>query len=238
MESLSRNKLKWVSSLRLKKNRDSEKLFLVEGEKAVIELIRDFNELVALIIATRTDFQHPLAYSVSEQEMKKISQFKTPSGLMAIVRYPEVFPSNTSLILAIDGVQDPGNMGTILRTADWFGVDHILCSNETVDVYNPKVVQASMASVFRLKVEYCDLTSRLRAMQKPIYGALLNGKNIYDTVLENDAVIVVGNEGNGITPSVEALVGRPLFIPGKNRAESLNVGVATGIILAEFSKLS
>lgn len=237
METLSKNKIKWIHSLRLKKNRSAEKVFVVEGEKIVSEVIEEHSGLIELVATTSdSDLDYPEAYHIDPIDMKKISQFKTPSSCIAVVKIPEIEPLNSTLILAVDGVQDPGNLGTIIRTADWFGVDHIICSNDTVDSYNSKVVQSSMGSVFRTRIEYCDLCKRLPELNKPIYGALLNGKDLYSAPLKKEAILVVGNEGNGISEEIEAMVSNPVLIPKKGNAESLNVAIATGILLAEFTR--
>jgi TrmH family RNA methyltransferase len=221
----------------MKKNRVAENLFVVEGVKIVEEVIAEHPDLIELIVTSDGSLvSHEKAFSIEETDMKKISQFKTASSMLAVVRIPRIKPINTSLVLAIDGVQDPGNMGTIIRTADWFGVDHIVCSKDTVDAYTPKVAQSSMGSIFRTSIEYADLTTRLTEFNKPIYGALLSGDNLYSSELSEEAVLVVGNEGKGISSEVEALVTDPILIPKKGQAESLNVAIATGILLAEFSK--
>ena len=169
----------------------------------------------------------------------QISSLKTPNKALAILRKPKTSaPTLTSgLILVLDGVQDPGNMGTILRTADWFGVKTIVCSEDTADIFNPKVIQASMGSVLHMNVVYTTLETFLSTCDLPIYGALLEGENVYRTSLKKTGVLVMGNEGKGIRPSVRAFINTPIHIPGFGKAESLNVAVATGVLLSEFVRL-
>jgi len=237
VEILSKNKIKWIRSLRLKKNRDAEQLFIVEGDKMVRELLVQWSKYVVAVCTTDKDFICDSELFLTEDRiMKELSAHRTPSKLLAIVRMPKFEEESTTRILAIDGVQDPGNMGTIIRTADWFGIEKVVCSKETVDIFNPKVIQSSMGSLFRIPVEYMDLSHYLKQSELPIYGALLEGKNLYQASLEEKAIIVVGNEGSGITASVQDTIDHPVHIPGKGGAESLNVAVATGVILAEFSK--
>ena len=239
MESLSKNKIKWIRSLQLKKNRDTEDVFLVEGEKMVLELVASHNELIEYICTTESESNlHPASYLIDEQTMKELSSLKTPNKYIAVVKKPKFSPKIDRFILAIDGVQDPGNLGTIIRTADWFGVDKIICSNETVDLFNSKVIQSSMGSLFHIPVEYCVLSDYLRDTNLPIYGALLEGTNIYSLKLENHGILVVGNEGNGISSGIKSLIQRPIHIPGAGNTESLNVSIATGILLSEFYRMT
>lgn len=238
METLSKNKIKWIRSLRMKKNRDAEGLFIIEGEKMVLELIELWPENVKFICTTSIDFScDHITYLTDEKSMKEISSLKTPNKLFAVVKKPA--PSlkrEDSFIVVLDDVQDPGNMGTILRTCDWFNVDKIVCSNNTVDVYNTKVIQSSMGSIFRVPVDYCDLPSYLKDSVLPIYGALLEGDNIYTQKLERKGIILMGNEGKGISKEIQTFITQAIHIPRFGGAESLNVSIATGIILSEFSR--
>jgi TrmH family RNA methyltransferase len=238
VELLSKNKIKLIRSLQAKKNRDSESFFVVEGEKMVEELLRDNPALVEFVVTTLNNSSFDRCYQADERSMKEISSLKTPSSLLAVVRKLEVSTSTSNFVLALDGIQDPGNLGTIIRTADWFGVDRIVCSLDTVDCYNPKVVQATMGSIFRVAVEYTDLTEFLASSELPIYGALLNGKNLYETELQIPSILLIGNEGKGISPSAQAHIDHPVFIPSYGKAESLNASMATGILLAEFRRLA
>lgn len=237
METLSKNKIKWIKSLRLKKNRESESLFIVEGEKMVNELLQHWSESIEFICASTTSVLYDgVLYQVEEKTMKEISSLSTPNTALAVVRKPELKAKNPRLVLALDGIQDPGNLGTIIRTADWFGVDQIVCSIGTVDAFNSKVVQSSMGSLFRVSIIYVDLRDYLKQTNLPIYGALLEGASIYATSLEKAGVIIMGNEGNGISAEIKAFVQHPIHIPKYGGAESLNVSIATGIVLSEFRR--
>ncbi len=237
MESLSKNKIKWIRSLRQKKNRDKENLFIVEGEKIVREFLSDWSESIVCICATETDIDfNGEIYSIDERVLKDLSSLKTPNKYLAVVRKPHFKNVMNQFVLAVDGVQDPGNMGTILRTADWFNVDKVVCSKETVDIYNSKVIQSSMGSIFRIPVEYVNLAEFIETSTIPTYGALLEGENIYKMNCSKPAVIVVGNEGKGISDEIVNRIEHKLHIPAFGGAESLNVSIATGIILSEFSR--
>jgi TrmH family RNA methyltransferase len=241
VSGLSKNKIKWIRSLQLKKNRDDLGLFLVEGEKMVAEALRDFPEMVEEVYST-TDFTFPKFNKkveiITETELSQISALKTPNKSLAILKKLNNKESVKSkgLILALDGVQDPGNIGTILRTADWFGIDTVVCSGDTADIYNPKVIQASMGSMLRMNVIYTSLENYLATCELPIFGALLEGENVYGRSLEKIGVLVMGNEGKGIRPNIKTYINTPIHIPGFGKAESLNVAVATGILLSEFKR--
>ena len=235
-EHLSKAQVKWVRSLQQKKNRDAEGVFVAEGEKCVNDL-RDAFEL--LLLAS--------PQNASRMEIEQMSSLRNPQGTIAVFRKREEIDIDTQqLLVALDGVQDPGNLGTIIRTCDWFGIHDILCSKDTADCYNPKVVQATMGALARVRVHYVDLPSVLANLSKqgiPLYGTLLDGKNIYDTNAIPDkqiGVIIMGNEGNGISPEIRKLISHPLFIPSypadTPTSESLNVGIATAIVLAEFRR--
>lgn len=235
-EHLSKAQVKWVRSLQQKKNRDAEGVFVAEGEKCVNDL-RDAFELVLLASPE----------NASRMEIEQMSSLRNPQGTIAVFRKREETDIDTQqLLVALDGVQDPGNLGTIIRTCDWFGIHDILCSKDTADCYNPKVVQATMGALARVRVHYVDLPSVLANLSKqgiPLYGTLLDGKNIYDTNAIPDkqiGVIIMGNEGNGISPEIRKLISHPLFIPSypadTPTSESLNVGIATAIVLAEFRR--
>jgi TrmH family RNA methyltransferase len=244
VSEISKNKIKWIRSLQKKKTRDEEGLFIIEGEKIIEEVLTSFPDLVHTLIHT-ADFSinSPLStiesYCVKQLSLEQASGLKTPNKALAVIRKPKhSLPdlNKNKLILALDGIQDPGNMGTILRIADWFGIEHVLCSNSTVEVFNPKVIQSSMGAFLRIKVHYIDLKSYLSNYPHPIYGALLNGQNIYETTLFQSGIIVFGNEGNGITPEIVKLITHRITIPKFGNAESLNVSVAAGIIVSEFKR--
>ena len=242
MSGLSKNKIKWIRSLQLKKNRDDLGLFLLEGEKMVIEALRDFPDLIEEVYSTCelniANFSKKVE-PISDAELTQISSLKTPNKCIAVLRKLKNSSDEQpkGLILALDGIQDPGNMGTILRTADWFGIHTVVCSEDTADIYNPKVIQASMGSILRMNVIYTSLERYFASFELPIYGALLEGENVYGKSLLKEGVLIMGNEGRGIRPSVKSMITAPIHIPGFGKAESLNVAVATGILLSEFSRI-
>ena len=233
MEKISKSQVKLVKSLQLKKFRDELGLFIAEGDKCVSELIKAF-ELVHL---------YREGENASRTEIEQMSGLRAPQGVIGVFKKRELstfdFPLST-LTLALDGIQDPGNLGTIIRTCDWFGVHDIVCSRDTADCYNPKVVQATMGALARVRIHYVDLPEWLKAQQCPIIGTLLEGNNMYEKPLPKEGIIVMGNEGNGISKEVRELVSLPIRIPSypKNAetSESLNVSIATAIVLAEFRR--
>jgi len=236
---LSKNQIKWVHSLELKKNRKKEGLFVAEGPKVVGDLLRA--GYVARSIFSTTE--RPNAQLITDDELRKLSFLQHPQEVLAVFEIPHnssLFTLNSSLSLALDGVQDPGNLGTIIRIADWFGIQTIYCSEDTADCYNPKVVQATMGSLAHVHIIYNDLEALLQSVHCPIYGTLLDGQNIYQQQLSNEGIIVMGNEGNGISPAIRQLVTHKLLIPNYNTAgetaESLNVAIATAITCAEFRR--
>ncbi len=238
MENLSKNKIKLIRSLGLKKNRDAERLFIVESEKIVQELIANAPETIEFLCTTKPVFSFDRCYHTDARGMKEISQLTTPGEILAVARYLPSSALQSDLTLVLDGIQDPGNLGTIIRTADWFGISRIVCSHDTVDCYNPKVVQATMGSLFRMSIEYMDLRTYLSKTDLPIYGALLDGADMYAAPLEKKAVLVIGNEGKGISEAIKPLITKPIFIPRHGDAESLNAAMATGIILAEYRRVN
>jgi RNA methyltransferase, TrmH family len=242
VELISKAKIKWLRSLQQKKNREQESVFVVEGEKMVLEgmeLCSD--DLVCLVVhkdshALVSKFRTLPVLSAGTTEMEQISSLKTPNKLLAVFKRPETALEQNGFRIALDGVQDPGNMGTILRLADWFGVQSVVCSNETVDCYNPKVIQASMGAIFRIRVQYTDLQTYLSQAGVPVYGALLDGQNYGTVDYAQNGILLMGNEGNGISESLLPLITQAVTIPRIGRAESLNVATATAILLAEISK--
>jgi len=233
--------IKFVKSLSQKKFRDSEGVFVVEGEKMVAE-------------ALASGFQVEKVYrkeEIGEAAMARLSGLSTPSPALAVLRKPEDLLSDDlpskGLFLALDGIRDPGNLGTILRTADWFGLSGIYASPDTVELFNPKVVQATMGAIFRVRFHYTDIPTLCRKALKAggkVYGTFLDGENLYGKALSNGletpCVIVVGNEANGISPAVGACVSERLYIPPfpatDPGSESLNAAVATAITVAEFRR--
>lgn len=236
---LSKNRIKLIKSLHLKKFRDENNLFIAEGEKIVTEVIENYPELIEYLYVTKdyNFFVKPqVSYEIiSELELKQISCLQKPNKALVICKMMDLTRStNSDFHIALDAIQDPGNMGTIIRLADWFGVKSIICSNSTVDVFNPKVVQASMGSIFRVNFLYTDLINYISASNLPTYGAFLEGDTIYTKNLTPEGILILGNEGNGISEEVEKIISQKITIPRFGNAESLNVSVATGIILSEF----
>ncbi len=241
MDNLSKNKIKEIRSLQQKKFRDDFGLFVIEGIKMVEEAILHFPKLIDCFIHT-SDYSPTFSvssfptYKVDAKTLSQCSSLKTPNHALIVVKKQTNVSPSTDFSLAIDGVQDPGNFGTILRLADWFGIDQIICSKETVDVYNPKVVQASMGAILRIKVHYLSLEDFFQKTKPTIYGALLEGKNVYAEKLEKKGLLLMGNEGNGISKELIPYITHPISIPRFGQAESLNVSVATGILLSEFCR--
>lgn len=247
---LSKNKIKLINSLSQKKFRDETGFFIAEGTKLVLDLVPAFR--CSLLVATadwlREHF-HVTAdevIEINDEELRKISNQKTPQAVLAVFEKPDdhwnVGDLMQKLSLALDDVQDPGNVGTIIRVADWFGISDIFCSEHSADTFNPKTVQATMGALARVKVHTVNLTDLLQKVDTkvPIYGTFMNGKNIYNEILTQNGIIVMGNEGNGISAEIEKQITQRLLIPsfpdGQTTSESLNVGVATALVCAEFRR--
>lgn len=241
MQLLTKTQLKWIRSLQLKKNREAEEVFVVEGEKMVLEgIAQRLPDLKMLLAANDYQLDETLfpdkLFRVGKAQLEQVSTLKTPNKLIAIFNRPQVNFPEKGLLLALDDIQDPGNMGTILRLADWFGVRGILCSENTVDCYNPKVIQSSMGAIFRIPVLYCALSQKLAELQLPVYGALLDGENYTTIRYPEDAILLMGNEGNGIAENLKRSISKAVTIPRFGQAESLNVATATAILLAEIKR--
>jgi TrmH family RNA methyltransferase len=239
---VSKNQIKLITSLQQKKYRTSNKLFFAEGVKVVQELL-DSNFELEHLYSTQNDFEDVLPSKKSlilEADLKKISALATANSCLAVFKIPlEKKIKESGLIVALDSIRDPGNLGTILRLCDWFGVKEIVCSKETVDLYNPKVVQATMGSIARVNMSYIDLNSFIAATNLPVFGTFMDGVNIYKTTLPQEGIVVMGNEANGISKELEKLIKNKLSIPrfGEiQKTESLNVATATAIILSEFRR--
>ncbi|EDP71490.1 rRNA methylase [Flavobacteriales bacterium ALC-1] len=238
---VTKHQIKLIKSLSLKKNRQELGLFIVEGVKGISEFLNSDFQLEKLF-TTKLIFEasSDQTIEVSETELKKISSLKNPNTALAIFKTPKpTLPENVGLIIALDAIRDPGNLGTIIRLCDWYGVKDLVCSTNTVDCYNSKVVQATMGSLTRVNVNYLDLESYLESTKVDVFGAFMNGENIYATNLPNEGVIILGNEANGISEIIASKVDRQITIPqfGENKStESLNVANATAIILSEFSR--
>ena len=236
---LSKNQIKLVRSLELKKNRKKEGLFVAEGPKVVGDLLRAGYK--ARMIFSTTERED--AILITNEELHKLSFLQHPQEVLAVFEIPQtshLSPLTSQLSLALDSVQDPGNLGTIIRIADWFGISAIYCSLDTADVYNPKVVQATMGSIAHVPIIYTDLHELLSKTDCPSYGTLLDGEDIYQQELEPKGIIVMGNEGNGISAPIRKLITHKLLIPnfnqGSTTAESLNVAIATAITCSEFRR--
>ena len=241
---LSKNQIKYVRQLEQKKFRKRDGVFVAEGPKVVGDLLRAGFEPVQLFAIREWANEGQKVQEVTDEELRKISFLQHPQQVLGVFPLPhpaaESLPTGT-LSLALDGVQDPGNLGTIIRIADWFGITRIFCSPDTADAWNPKVVQATMGSIAHVSIVYTELSSLLSGTSMPIYGTLLDGKNIYQQELAAEGVIVMGNEGKGISAAIRQLVTQPLLIPCFNSgetAESLNVAIATAITCAEFKRQS
>ena len=259
--NISKNKIKFIHSLELKKNRRQENAFIAEGHKTVGDLLSEGFE--PLLIIHTEEWKSPVllpsnteVIETSDDNLRKASLLLNPQKVIAVFRIPDTAYSPTSfidtisksdklqeLILCLDGVQDPGNLGTIIRTADWFGIHNVVCSHQTADAFSPKVVQATMGSIARVNVHYLDIPQFLSSLPKgtPIYGTMLDGTDIYKETLSSNGIIVMGNEGNGITDEVRKIVTNKLLIPpypaNKHTAESLNVSIATAIVCSEFRRV-
>jgi TrmH family RNA methyltransferase len=242
LEKLSQQKIKFIKSLQLKKNRDAQQCLYLEGETLIKELLRYFSELIDMLVIEQHyeyDWQIPNipTFLASSNDLEKITQLKTAKKLNAVVRYPHSKPWDESgLVLLLDEIQDPGNLGSIIRTADWYGIRHIFCSPNTVDFLNPKVIHSTMISAFRVQLHYQDLMPLIQKYQSVTYGALMTGKPFEEVEAANVKLIVLGNEGRGISPELTSLLTHKITIPRVGAAESLNVGVAAGILLQHFTK--
>lgn len=244
---MTRAEIQFVRSLNDKRTRDAEGLFIAEGSKLVEEILAS-HLVVRHVYTTRRELHGANIELVTPQEMERISQLKNANDTLAIVEQPRYRLNREEigkrLTLALDGVQNPGNLGTIIRLADWFGVEDIICSSECADCYNPKVVQATMGAILRVRVHYtanlAELLSKSAAAGTPIYGTLLDGENIYTQELSSHGIIVMGNEGRGLSDACRRALTHKLFIPpypaDAPTSESLNVAMATGIIMAEFRR--
>ena len=248
---LSKNKIKYIHSLEQKKHRSKEQAFVAEGNKLVSDMLPHYSCPLLIAkpcwMATQGDITTDELIVAEDEDIRKASLLKSPQDVLAVFRIPswkieEADPQN-ELILMLDGIQDPGNLGTIIRLADWFGFEHIICSPDTVDVFNPKVVQSTMGALAHVKVHYTELGAYLEKQKErniPIYGTFLEGEDIYEKDLSGNGVVIMGNEGNGIRKELEEMVNEKLYVPsypqGRSTAESLNVAIATAVVCAEFRR--
>ena len=241
---ISKNQVKYIHQLEQKKYRKREGLFVAEGTKVVGDLLK-YHKPEALFATDEWKAPDGISYTiVTEEELRRISFLQHPQQVLGLFPIP---PQTTAtncggaLVLALDGVQDPGNLGTIIRIADWFGIETIICSEDTADAWNPKVIQATMGSIARVNIIYTNLLDFLDTLPPdfPIYGTLLDGENIYTQPLSEEGLIIMGNEGNGISEAVRTKINRKLLIPDFHQgetADSLNVAIATAITCSEFRR--
>jgi len=248
---ISKNQVKYIRLLEQKKYRRREGLFVAEGTKVVSDLL--IYHKPKAVFATSSFFancSHLIEgqteiTEVSEEELRRLSFLQHPQQVLALFPIPtsqlDICDISHELSLMLDGIQDPGNLGTIIRIADWFGIKHVFCSEDTVDAWNPKVIQATMGSIARVNMIYTPLEEIINTLPEdfPIYGTLLDGDNIYSQELSSEGLIIMGNEGNGISPGIRAKVNRRLLIPNFHKgdtADSLNVAIATAITCSEFKR--
>lgn len=241
---VSKNQIKLITGLQQKKYRIEQQLFLAEGVKVIQELLQS-NIVLDHLFETERIFETVPAHQktlIKEADMKRISALITPSSCLAVFHIPVPKPIvSEGLIVALDDIRDPGNLGTIIRLCDWFGVTQVLCSKETVDLYNPKVIQATMGSVSRVQVNYVDLNAFISETTLPVFGTFMDGNNIYKESLPSGGILIFGNEANGISPALEQKIKNRLAIPrfgNLQQTESLNVATATAIFLSEFRRNS
>lgn len=250
MYKVSNNTIKFVASLSQKKYRDKEGCFIAEGNKCVRDTWDYFK--CRMLIATQNWYESygncthmDVLQIATRQQMQKMSQFSNPSDVIAVYETPEVFYTpqevKENINIVLEGVQDPGNLGTIIRLADWYGIKNIFCNKQTVDVYNHKVIQATMGAISRVKVHYCDLEELIESFpEMDVFGTTLDGENIYSTSLPDRGFVIFGNEGNGMSERLKAMTTRNLYIPSRvvdgSTSESLNVGLAAAITISEFCR--
>jgi TrmH family RNA methyltransferase len=244
MEKLTSADIKWIRSLHDKTNRKDTGCFIIEGSKLVSESIHQQRFEPIMIVSDSTIATDLLSQATcpikgcSPSEMQRISTLKNHNGILAILRIPKNNEFETNgRVICLDNIQDPGNLGTIIRIADWFGIEHIIASNQTADCYNPKTIQATMGSIFRVSITYKNLSEFLQEIKTPIYGAVMDGTSIQEVTMEAEGVLVIGNEGKGISDEVMPYLSHRISIPRIGGAESLNAGVACGILAAKWNRL-
>ncbi len=243
---LSKSQISLVKSLHQKKYRKEEQLFIVEGLKSIIEFLNSSYALHTIyatsdILPKLANLSHKQkVFAVSENDLIKISTLKQPQGVVAIFEIPKNVSFNhqdiDEMTIVLDGIQDPGNLGTIIRTADWFGFKRIICSENTVEAYNPKVVQATMGSLSRVEIHYQSLRDLLISSSLPKFGTLLNGNNLFKTTWPKAGFLILGSEGNGISDEILQIITHPVTIPGSGNTESLNVAISAAICMAELQR--
>jgi len=245
--SLSKNEIKLVKSLQIKKYRDLNRLFVVEGVKLVQELLQQTHFKIDGIFYTK-DFEESIpnnihSFEITNSELERISGLKNPNRVLAVVKYPTEQPIDftaDNLVLVLDNVNDPGNLGTIIRTADWFGIKQIIASVATVDLFNPKVIQASMGAVYRIRFYRTNLTTAVQELSEngfEVVGAALGGKNLYHKAFAKKMALVMGSESHGISSELEPFISEMVLIPQFGKTESLNVAMASGIIVSHYKSV-
>ena len=238
---VSKNQLKLIKSLHQKKYRNQYGLFFVEGLKTVKEFLNSDFRLEHLLVTNemKSAIEDDRVQLISKNDFKKISALQTPNGVLGVFQIPKAKPvSEANWIVALDAIRDPGNLGTVIRLCDWFGISHLICSPTTVDCYNPKVLQATMGSMARVNIIYEDLKAFMEDSQLSVFGAYMDGDSIYEAGLPEKGILVMGNEANGISTVVEKNIDYRISIPqfGNTTTESLNVATATGILLSEIRR--
>ncbi|PKA82330.1 TrmH family RNA methyltransferase [Ulvibacter sp. MAR_2010_11] len=239
---VSKSQIKLITSLQQKKYRDKTGLFVAEGPKVIAELQTAGLKLYAHFSTEFTNTASEKEVRISEAELQKISFLKSPNTSLAIFEIPKQKEIQTNgLQIALDAVRDPGNLGTIIRLCDWFGVTQLICSPDTADCFNPKVIQATMGSIVRIQIVYCSLSEYIKNSPLPVYGACMEGTNVYSAKYPEEALIVMGNEANGISKEIMGLLHEKITIPQfgvRQDTESLNVATATAILLSEFRRFT
>ncbi|MFD2529396.1 TrmH family RNA methyltransferase [Polaribacter marinaquae] len=242
--SISKNQLKLITSLSQKKYRQKHNLFIAEGIKVVNELLKSSFEVATLFCTNdyETNLTEDKIVRIDETDLKKISSLKSPNKVLGLFKIPKLNSINASgLIVALDAINDPGNLGTIIRLCDWYGVTQLICSTDTVDCFNQKVVQASMGSLTRIAINYVNLEAYLNETHLPTYIADMDGDNVYKTQLPAEGILIMGNEANGVSNQIKKIISNKISIPrfGEvQETESLNVATATAILLSEFKRNS
>ena len=243
MDGLSKQKQKYIQSLHLKKYRQQFGAFIVEGQKSIEELVNSDFKILEIFLTDKAKDLKPLANQTtycSENDIQKITSFKSNNyGLAVVAAKPNIpfdFKQN-EWVLALDDISDPGNLGTIIRIADWYGISKIICSENTVELYNPKVISSTMGSFTRVSCYYTDLQTCLSDVELTVYGAFLNGENIHQIVFPQGGILLMGSESHGVGQRLEKLVQQKVTIPAFGKAESLNVGIATAVILDNIRRL-
>jgi len=244
---LSKSQISFIKSLHQKKYRKEQGIFIIEGIKSIVEFIPSAYQIQSIYFLAEYQSLLPKLppniklFEVTTAELEKISTLQSPQGILALVNIPKQAAFDKRLLanefsLVLDNIQDPGNLGTIIRTADWFGFKNVICSLNTVEVYNPKAVQATMGSLCRVNVVYQDLEELLKGISIPVFGAMLNGNSLYETHWGSEGIVILGNEGQGVSPEIIKLINHPVTIPRVGEAESLNVAVSAAIFCADIRR--